>query len=300
MAELCECCMSKIPVGGIRQCRSSGSIMLGKGRRRNKGLVRKGCSGLIESFGSGLHWSETCYRDLVSRFPNNEISEKGFVVRWDSVLTFLCFLWFSLGCLLLSSSVLNLITLTIWKHSGWSQQAVFTQRFAVMACSECKADVWGLQCGFFVRKSVCIYMTGAGLASIWTLNPWCWLTRAIKVSVATEGGQKEVEGSIFQESLFWGNSCKPVVLVLGNLQDTRKGTETWNSSHNYQRPPFWNSSYLEAVVGSPVINKHKLLLNKKYKVHLWNTTLFKGKGMCSCLLPLPFTRCLPCCPFLPK
>lgn len=33
----------------------SGSIMLGKGRRRNKGLARKGCSGLIESFGSSLH-----------------------------------------------------------------------------------------------------------------------------------------------------------------------------------------------------------------------------------------------------
>lgn len=123
-----ECRMARLPVWGIRRLRCSGSSMLGEGRRQNKGLVRKGRSGLIESFGPGLHWSETCYKDPVSWFPNNEISEKGFVVLWDSNLTFLWFLWFTLGCLPLCSSVLNPITLTIWKHCGWAQRVVFTYK----------------------------------------------------------------------------------------------------------------------------------------------------------------------------
>lgn len=103
--------------GALEQLFCRGSSTLGKGRKQNKGLVRKGRSGLIESFGPKLYWSETCYRNPVSWFPNNEISEKGFVVLWDCILTFLWFLWFPLGCLALCSSVLNPITLTIWKHS---------------------------------------------------------------------------------------------------------------------------------------------------------------------------------------
>lgn len=112
-AEWCdctECCVAGIPVWGIRQLHCSGSSMLGEGKRQSKGLVRKGRSGLIESFGPRLHWSETCYRNPVSWFPNNE---KGFVVLWDSTLTFLWFLWFSLGYLPLCFSDLNLITITI-------------------------------------------------------------------------------------------------------------------------------------------------------------------------------------------
>lgn len=142
-AEWCDCsqcCIARLPVWGIRQLHCSGSSMLGEGRRQNKGLVRKGRSGLIESFGSSLHWSETCYRDPVSWFPNNEISEKGFVVLWDSILTFLCFLWFSLGCLPLCSSVLNLITITIWKHCGWAQQVVFTYK-ALQGCCAVNANM---------------------------------------------------------------------------------------------------------------------------------------------------------------
>lgn len=57
-AEWCdcsECCFARLPVWGIRQLHCSGSSMLGEGRRQNKGLVRKGRSGLIESFGSSLH-----------------------------------------------------------------------------------------------------------------------------------------------------------------------------------------------------------------------------------------------------
>lgn len=76
----------------------------GETRRWKKGPVRKGRSGLIESFGSSLRWSGACYRDPVSWFPNNEISEKGICCplgfrRW----TFLLFLCFSLGCLAGSS-----------------------------------------------------------------------------------------------------------------------------------------------------------------------------------------------------
>lgn len=137
-AEWCdcsECCMAGLPVWGIRRLRCSGRNMLGVGRRRNKGLVKKGRSGLIESFGSSLHWSETCYRVPVSWFPNNEISEKGFVVLWDSILTFLWFQRFSLGCLALCSSVLNPIIITIWKHCGWAQQVVFTYKTLQWCCA---------------------------------------------------------------------------------------------------------------------------------------------------------------------
>lgn len=130
-AEWCdfsECCMARFPVWGIRQLHCSGNGTLGEGKRQNKGLVREGRSGLIESFGPRLHWSETCYRNPVSWFPNNKISEKGFVVLWDSILTFLWFLWFSLGCLPLCSSVLNPITITIWKHCCRAQQVVSTYK----------------------------------------------------------------------------------------------------------------------------------------------------------------------------
>lgn len=123
-----ECCMAGLPVWGITLPHCSGSSMLGEWRRQNKGLVNKGRSGLIESFGSSLHWSETCYRDPVSWFPNNEISEKGFVVLWDSILTFLCFLCFSCGRLPLCSSVLNLITITIRERCCWAQQVAFTYK----------------------------------------------------------------------------------------------------------------------------------------------------------------------------
>lgn len=101
--------------------------MLGEGRRQNRGLVRKGRSGLIESFGSSLHWSETCYRNPVTWFPNNEISEEGFVVLWDFTLTFLWFSRFSLGCLPLCSSVLNPI-MARWKHCSSAQQVLFTYK----------------------------------------------------------------------------------------------------------------------------------------------------------------------------
>lgn len=70
-AEWCdcsECCMAGLPVRGIRELHCSGSNMLGEERRQNKGLARKGRSGLIESFGLRLHWSETCYRNPVSWF----------------------------------------------------------------------------------------------------------------------------------------------------------------------------------------------------------------------------------------
>lgn len=66
----------------------------------------------------------------------------------------------------------------------------------------------------------------------------------------------------WSESLFWGNSCKPVVLI---LQDTRKGTETWNSSHKYQRPPFWNQ---QTNTDSPLIWRlllvHQCLISITY------------------------------------
>ncbi len=185
-AEWCdcsECCMARLPVWDIRQLHCSGSSTLGEGRRQNKGLVRKGRSGLIESFGPRLHWSETCYRNPVSWFPNNEISEKGYVVLWDSILTFLWFLWFSLGCLPPCSSVLNPITMTIWKHCGWVQQVVFTY-ITLQWCCECEYTVWCLRCGFFVRASVCFYMNGACLASIWIFSSWCWLTTAFTASLA--------------------------------------------------------------------------------------------------------------------
>lgn len=72
----------------------------GETRRRNKGLVRKGRSGLIESFGSSLHWSGTCYRDPVSWFPNNEISEKGICCPlgfcpWSFLCFFVVLSWLS-------------------------------------------------------------------------------------------------------------------------------------------------------------------------------------------------------------
>lgn len=61
---------------------------------KRKGLGKKGRSGLIKSFGPRLHWSETCYRNPVSWFPNNEISEKGFgVVLWEYFWTYLWFQW---------------------------------------------------------------------------------------------------------------------------------------------------------------------------------------------------------------
>lgn len=50
-----ECCMAGLPVWGITLPNCSGSSMLGEGRRQNKGLVNKGRSGLIQSFGSSLH-----------------------------------------------------------------------------------------------------------------------------------------------------------------------------------------------------------------------------------------------------
>jgi len=67
-----ECCVAGLLVWGIRKLNCSGSNMLGEGRRKNKGLVRWGRSGLIESLGPRLNWSETCYRNPVSWFPNKE------------------------------------------------------------------------------------------------------------------------------------------------------------------------------------------------------------------------------------
>lgn len=82
-----------------------------------KDLVRRGCSGLIESFGSMLHWSETCYRNPVSWFPNNKIREWGFVVLWDKSLPNLCDVW---GSLPWSPGLVffwcNQIKTAIWKH----------------------------------------------------------------------------------------------------------------------------------------------------------------------------------------
>lgn len=123
--------------------------MLGEGRKQNKGLVRKGRSGLIESFGPRLHWSETCYRNPVSWFPNNEISEKGFVVLWDSILTFLWFLWFSLGCLPLCSCFksdyfYNMETL------GWAKQLNFIceakQQHCAFTTNVVFVDAKGVDC----------------------------------------------------------------------------------------------------------------------------------------------------------
>lgn len=61
--------MAMLPVWGIRQLHCSANSMLEEQKRKNKGLVKKGRSGLIESFGPKLHWSE---RDL--------LQESGFMV----------------------------------------------------------------------------------------------------------------------------------------------------------------------------------------------------------------------------
>lgn len=57
---------------------------------------------------------------------------RGFVVRWDSVLEPFCaFLWFSLGCLARSSSILNLIIATIWKHVWCQQRGLLSEMVSV-------------------------------------------------------------------------------------------------------------------------------------------------------------------------
>lgn len=61
-------------------------------------------------------------------FQTMRFQRKGFVVHWDSVLEPFCaFLWFSLGCLAGSSSVLNLITATIWKQVGCQHRGLLVE-----------------------------------------------------------------------------------------------------------------------------------------------------------------------------
>lgn len=190
-AEWCDCsvcCMAVLPIQGINQLHCSGSSTLGEARRQNKGLVRKGRSGLIESFGPRLHWSETCYRNPVSWFPNNKISERGFVVLWDSFLTFLWFLWFSLGCLPRCSSVLNPITLTIWKHCGSAQQVASTYKTLQWCCAvslDTPFEARGV--GSFVGTGVCFFITGPCPASIWIFSSCCWLTGAATALLTIRG-----------------------------------------------------------------------------------------------------------------